>query len=382
MIKIYNNIIKRFRNVSALLTITLLSALFIGWGSVGHNKISFNTKFSISNQLSFFPAWADSLALHASDADNRKKADPSEGPKHFIDIDSYLEFLNTGYIPHDYDYMVTKYGYNTVIDNGILPWAILNAADSLKEAFKRNDMHKAMLIASDIGHYIADAHMPLHITKNYNGQLTDQTGVHLRYETTMIGKFQNQITYTGDNLKYIDNLSDFVFNMINENYKYVDSVLAADAAAKAYAGNTTSDTYYNKFWELTKDFTIRLFKSASNKIASVIYTEWKNAAGNVSRVDFKQKNIPTDFILNQNYPNPFNPSTKITWQSPLAGWQTLKIYNLLGNEVATLVDDYREAGKYEVNFDTSNRPGLSSGVYMYKLQVGSFISTKKMLLLK
>lgn len=386
MVKIYNNIIKRFRNVSSLLTLTLLSVLFIGWGQVGHNKISYNTKLSITNQLSFFPAWADSLSLHASDADNRKSKDPTEGPKHFIDIDNYSEFLNTGYIPHDYDSMVANYGYNTVIDNGILPWAILNTADSLKEAFKKNDMHKAMLIASDLGHYIADAHMPLHITRNYNGQLTGQTGIHSRYETTMIGKFQNQIIYSGDNLKYIENISDYVFEMINENYKYVDSVLAADAAAKSYAGNNTSDVYYNKFWELTKDFTIKLFKSASNKIACVIYTEWINAQDNVSRVESKQKSLPTDFILNQNYPNPFNPSTKISWQSPVAGHQTLKIYNLLGNEVATLVNEFKEAGKYEISFDASNLPagrqGLSSGVYIYKLQVGSFVSTKKMLLLK
>ena len=386
MLRIYTKITKQNRNKFALSLIALLSILFVGWGSVGHNKISYNTKLSVSNQLSFFPNWADSLALHASDADYRKSNDPSEDPKHFIDIDNYQEFVNTGYIPHNYDSMITKYGYNTVINNGILPWAILNTADSLKVAFKKNDMHKAMLIASDLGHYIADAHMPLHITKNYNGQLTGQSGIHSRYETTMIGKFQNQIIYSGDSLKYIDNLSDFVFKMINENYKYVDSVLAADAAAKSYAGNTTSDVYYNKLWELTKDFTTRLFKSASNKIACVIYTEWINSGLSVSAVEPKHKNLPTDFILNQNYPNPFNPSTKISWQSPVAGHQTLKIYNLLGNEVATFVNEYKEDGKYEVTFDASNLSaggqGLSSGVYIYKLQAGNFVSTKKMLLLK
>lgn len=379
MIKEKNKAVKILALKFRFLLVILVAFLFIGWGSIGHNKISYNTKLSVNNQLSFFPYWADSLALHASDADNRKSNDANEGPKHFIDIDNYPEFVNTKYIPHDFDSLVAKYEYNFVIDQGILPWAILNTADSLKEAFKKNDMHKAMLIASDLGHYIADAHMPLHITKNYNGQLTGQTGVHPRYESTMIGKFQNQIIYSGDELKYIDNLSDFVFKMINENYKYVDSVLAADAAAKSYAGNNTSDVYYNKFWELSKNFTTRLFKSASNKIACVIYTEWINAGGYVSRAEQKQKEMPTDFSLNQNYPNPFNPSTKISWQSPVNGWQTLKVYNLLGNEVATLVDEYKSAGKYEVNFDANKLP---SGVYIYKLRVGSLVSTKKMLLLK
>uniref|UniRef100_A0A7V2ZIJ7 T9SS type A sorting domain-containing protein n=1 Tax=Ignavibacterium album TaxID=591197 RepID=A0A7V2ZIJ7_9BACT len=89
--------------------------------------------------------------------------------------------------------------------------------------------------------------------------------------------------------------------------------------------------------------------------------------------------IPTEFSLNQNYPNPFNPSTKISWQSPVGSRQTLKVYDVLGNEVTTLVDEYRDAGRYEVEFDAS---GLSSGVYFYKLTSGSFTQIKKMTLIK
>lgn len=87
----------------------------------------------------------------------------------------------------------------------------------------------------------------------------------------------------------------------------------------------------------------------------------------------------TEFSLEQNYPNPFNPSTKISWQSPVASHQTLKIYDLLGNEIATLVDEYREAGRYNVEFDASN---LASGLYIYKLTAGSFTSSKKMTVIK
>ena len=89
--------------------------------------------------------------------------------------------------------------------------------------------------------------------------------------------------------------------------------------------------------------------------------------------------IPDKFELSQNYPNPFNPSTKISWQSPVGSWQTLKVYDMLGNEVATLVDEHREAGRYEVTFDGSN---LASGMYLYRLQAGSFIETRKMILIK
>ncbi|WP_348343257.1 T9SS type A sorting domain-containing protein [Ignavibacterium sp.] len=88
---------------------------------------------------------------------------------------------------------------------------------------------------------------------------------------------------------------------------------------------------------------------------------------------------PNSFNLAQNYPNPFNPSTKISWQSPVGSHQTLKVYDVLGNEVATIVDEFREAGRYEITFDASN---LSSGIYFYRLQAGSFVETKKMIFLK
>ncbi len=92
--------------------------------------------------------------------------------------------------------------------------------------------------------------------------------------------------------------------------------------------------------------------------------------------------LPGNFLY-QNYANPFNPSTKISWQSPAGSWQTLKIYDLLGREIATLVDEYKPAGRYEVDFNASSAAGgLSSGVYFYRLQAGAFIDTKKLLLLK
>jgi len=96
---------------------------------------------------------------------------------------------------------------------------------------------------------------------------------------------------------------------------------------------------------------------------------------------------PENFLLEQNYPNPFNPSTKISWQSPVGSWQTLKVFDVLGNEVATLVDEYKPAGNYEVEFSTtggreSRIKDLASGIYFYQLKAGDFIQTKKLLLLK
>ena len=97
----------------------------------------------------------------------------------------------------------------------------------------------------------------------------------------------------------------------------------------------------------------------------------------------KVNDLTSNYYLHQNYPNPFNPSTTISWQVPVGSWQTLKIYDVLGNEIATLVDEYRPAGKYEVEFNPASSIRYpASGVFFYQLKSGEFIQTKKMVLLK
>jgi hypothetical protein len=100
---------------------------------------------------------------------------------------------------------------------------------------------------------------------------------------------------------------------------------------------------------------------------------------NFKQMYFNGKEIIKEFELSQNFPNPFNPNTTIRYQIPKSGNVTLKIYDVLGAEVTTLVNEEKVAGKYEVSFNASK---LASGVYIYRIQAGDFISSKKMILLK
>ncbi len=104
-----------------------------------------------------------------------------------------------------------------------------------------------------------------------------------------------------------------------------------------------------------------------------------NTGGVTAVEEYESAAIPAGFSLMQNYPNPFNPSTTIRYELPRESYVTLKVYNVLGQEVATLVNEKREAGRYEVEFDGAMQP---SGLYFYRLQVGTYIETKKFLLLK
>lgn len=103
------------------------------------------------------------------------------------------------------------------------------------------------------------------------------------------------------------------------------------------------------------------------------------AWGNSSDVKELGNGIPDEFALMQNYPNPFNPTSAIRYSIPEASFATIKVYDMLGNEVATLINEEQPAGNYEVDF---NAAGLSSGMYLYRLQAGNFVEVKKMILMK
>lgn len=131
--------------------------------------------------------------------------------------------------------------------------------------------------------------------------------------------------------------------------------------------------------------TIKLCLNVANNFAadyslSNIYSfNQKLAKSNTSNLSWNDAKTVKEFSLEQNYPNPFNPNTKIKYQLPKDGFVTLKVYDILGNEVATLVNEEKIAGKYEANFNASS---LASGVYIYKIQAGDFVNSKKMILLK
>ena len=108
-----------------------------------------------------------------------------------------------------------------------------------------------------------------------------------------------------------------------------------------------------------------------NDFTTIMYMQGITAVGLVE--------TPEDFALYQNYPNPFNPATKINYSVAEVGFVTLKVYDVLGNEVASLVNEEKTAGSYEINFDGSE---LTSGIYFYKLKAGNYVETKKMILLK
>lgn len=357
--------------------------LFAGWGADGHKIINSHITASFPVEMSYFKSWNDGLTSHASDADNRKSSDKTESPKHFIDIDYYPVFVNTHRIPETLDSMNAAYGASTVLAQGILPFAIITTVDSLRAAFLRKDFNRAMLVAADLGHYIGDAHQPLHVTDNYDGAQTGQSGVHSRYETSMVGAYKDSIIYSCSPAIYITDVQALAFNAVYHTYDYVDSVLAADANAKKALGTTSGSAYTKYMWNATGQFTTMLMQDASWQVASLIYTAWKDAGSPqaTTGIQVTPVSVQKNFSVSA-YPNPFNNQVTFTYSVPerAAGENlSLVIYSITGKEVDRIADINR-TGKNSVRYTADK---LASGTYIASIRSGKdILSSVKFVLMK
>ena len=392
MIALLNTLKSRIKAAAFLLVVLLILFLLSGWGSLGHKIINKGGALELPVEMLGFIQRASMLADSASNADNRKGKDPSESPKHFIDIDDYPEFASRS-VSHSLDTLVLKYGLQRVTTNGFLPWAIANAVDSLSAQMRRGEWNKAWSTAADVGHYVGDAHQPLHCTTNYDGQLTNNRGIHSRYESGMVDRNQQVIIPGAGQVTYVNNPLDFAFEIVYRSYPYCDSIMQADNYAKHVSGWNGSgqepDAYYTSLWVKAGGFTNLVVQRAADAFASLLYSAWLRAGkptipiatGIAEGPDNARKSapLPFGFALAQNYPNPFNPTTTISYSLPQPSAVTLRIFNALGQEVTVLVNERREAGSYQAAWNASS---ASSGIYFYRLQAGEYVETKKMILLR
>lgn len=261
-----------------LVVIILPMSFVYPWGAKGHTVINENAVEILPKEMNSFKVWKDYLGQHASDADIRRETDKSEAPRHYIDIDFYKEFLN-GKMIEKKEELISKYGDSTVTSNGILPWATLQTLNNLTEAFKEKNRDKILIYAADLGHYVADGHQPMHTTVNYDGQFSNQKGVHYRYEVTMVDMHIDTLQQIIDtsNVNFISDPLNFIFKYISNANTVNVVLLDGDKLAHSISGSTESDDYYRIFWFRTKYVTETQFKTAEEDLASLFYTAWVNA---------------------------------------------------------------------------------------------------------
>ncbi len=182
--------IRRFLRLSLSILVVVsvtIPALAHAYGSSVHRLVNRSALLHLPPSFGGFAQWATDLEDLSTAADERKCCVSGESIKHYIDIDDYPEFF-AGTLPQTYSAMVSQYGQSRVDGNGTVPWAIEASYQSLLAAFQNQDWTAAVAAAADIGHYVADTHNPMHLTVNYNGQLTGQNGIHSRFESQMTGR--------------------------------------------------------------------------------------------------------------------------------------------------------------------------------------------------
>ena len=264
-------------NIARTVMMMALIMLLCSWGEKGHQKINSSAPQFFPAGLNNYKAWAEKLSQHGSDADDRKKNDHTEGVKHYIDIDAYKDFVEMHKIIQDKDSALNKYGKEFIMKNGTLPWVTDSTYHVLIQQFKANDWVKVVLTAADLGHYVGDGHMPLHLTLNYDGKLTGQTGIHSRYESKMINKYIDEITVKRSRNKKIKDVNRYIFDYMYNNYQYKDSLLNADKFAYEKANHEYSELYYQTLWSQTQGFTKKMITDSSKSLAELIRTAWIEA---------------------------------------------------------------------------------------------------------
>ncbi len=379
-------------------TMIIASLFILGWGQTGHKIINKSGAQNFSSVFLLDPTIIQRLSDSSSVPDWRKYGsmgymqDPNE-QNHFMNMDLLVEY-STRSITHNRDSLFLKYGESYIRNTiGMLPWVIESTMTALTNQMRNRDWNRAWSTAADLGHYIGDAYNPLHATKYYNGNITvygsGSAGIHSRFETSLINNYQIHISPELGAVQYVSAPLDTAFAFMYESCSYTDTILIADYFARQSTGGIINTAYYSILWQRLEYMTKRQFQKAALQFGSYLYTAWINAGNPSTTVENLQSQI-SDFKLNQNYPNPFNSNTVISYQLPAnqSGATAisnveLKIFDILGKEITTLVNAQQSTGTYSVKFEINgSQLSISSGIYFYRITAGRFSETKRMLYLK
>lgn len=262
------------------------------WGFFAHHRINRLAVFTLPKGMTgFYQSNIDYLTEHAVDPDKRRYVDSLEAPRHFLDADHYGKQPFTR-LPQNWYDAVKKYSVDTLDKYGTVPWVIQYHYYWLVKAFKAHDTSAILKTSANIGHYIADAHVPLHLTVNYDGQLTNQTGLHALWESRLPELFSDKYNLYVGPAKYIDNPLTEAFKICRESYRCTDSVLilerklnAAFPPDKKYEMTMRgkrkvkdySEAYSAAYHKMLNDMVRRRMRAAILSIGSFWYSAWVDA---------------------------------------------------------------------------------------------------------
>lgn len=203
----------------------LLARQAQAWGFFGHRLLNRLAVYTLPPAMvGFYKANIDYLTVNATRPDSRRVVVPGEAPKHFLDVDRYGD--SAAYkLPRRYADAVARYGEDSLLRHGIVPWHVVSMKNQLTAAFQARDTDRILSLSADLGHYVADACVPLHTTRNYNGQLTGQRGIHGLWESRLPELLSIDYDLFTGTATYLDQPTDAIWAAVIRSNAAVDSVL-------------------------------------------------------------------------------------------------------------------------------------------------------------
>lgn len=281
--------IKNFYRFIFVISCPTIIISLCSWGFYVHETATQLAVYQLPKNLQeFFFSNIDSLTVHSIRPDKRRYTDKTENPKHFIDIEAYSNnALNE--MPRNWHEAIKKYSLDTLKKYGFVPYQVLIEYDSLVNAFKQKNAARIIFYADDLAHYIEDANVPLHTTIKYDGQLTNQKGLHALWESTIPELELNTYNlHTKHKAKYVTNKSAAIWNAVKQAHNLLPQVFAKEKeVAKKFQGDSKhvekihhgrkTKVYSNEF---AKQYAAVLGASINNQLihsANMVSDFWYSA---------------------------------------------------------------------------------------------------------
>lgn len=280
--------------IPVLFTVIIFSCTDVcAWGFFAHQRINRLAVFCLPPEMMIlYKPQLEYITAHATDPDKRRYAVAAEGARHYIDIDLF-DKPPYAQIPRNWADAVAKYSADSLNRNGILPWHLEKMMAMLTAAFREKDQQRILRLSAELGHYIADAHVPLHVCSNHNGQFTGQQGIHGLWESRIPELLADKtFDYWAGKAVYISEPRKYIWDIIRVSGMAADTVLAYEKRlsekfppGRRYGYENRNGvlirTYaedYTKAYALSMgDMVERRMKNAIAAVAAAWYTAWVNA---------------------------------------------------------------------------------------------------------
>ena len=279
-----------FLLVKALFAAIIL-ILCTSWGFFAHKEINKMAIFSLPQPLmSFYKSHIDFITQQSVNPDKRRYIVVGEAPKHYMDIEYYTDSVLT--VRPTWSNALTHYPEDSLQAHGILPWNLIRLSYRLTDAFKTKDAKLILKLSADMGHYIGDLHVPLHTTKNYNGQLTGQHGIHGLWESRLPELFANNYSFYVGSATQIPSIPKTVWSALTASRACVDSVLKIELRLQekfhsdkifSYEDHNGQNVrvysfaFSEAYHKALNDMVQRRMRAAIKMTGDMWYTCWVNA---------------------------------------------------------------------------------------------------------